>query len=300
MSQAVANQAQAYRWRHSCRRGFSLIELLVVIGLLVILLSIFLPYAMKVRETEGRARCAENLRTIAAGLQKYAHDNKGLLPRVVYDPRHHPDGYSAFTGAASPDPFAAGTEVRPNDVTASLWLLVRAGLVQPSAFVCPSTSQIPDPHGMAECKRRSNFSARGNLSYSYACPFSSALAYTLNDYLPADFALLADRNPGKSASGSDVTGPPYDAPPMAIARANSNNHGRAGQNVLYADGHVSFQPTPYCGIGNLAVRDNIYTALTPRPLKKGESPPGAGSGFVGRDIGPAWDHDSYLVPTEQD
>lgn len=300
MSLAAVKQAQPYGWRHSCRRGFSLVELLVVIGLSVILFSIFVPYVAKVRESESRARCAENLRMIASALQQYSKDNKGLLPRVVYDPAHNSDGYCAFTGADSPDPFAPGTQVQANDVTASLWLLVRAGLAQPSAFVCPSTQQVADRHGLAECRRRSNFSARGNLSYSYACPFSSALAYILNDYLPADFALMADRNPGKSASGSDVTAPPYDAPPLQIARANSNNHGRAGENVLYADGHVSFQTTPYCGIGSAARRDNIYTALTARPLKKGDSPPGWGNGAVGPNIGPAWDHDSYLVPTEQD
>lgn len=300
MSHLWSKQAQAHRWQHSGHRGFSLVELLVVIGLAVILLSIFVPYVATVRENECRARCAENLRMIASALQQYSKANKGLLPRVVYDPAHNPDGYCAFTGADSPNPFAPDTQVRPNDVTASLWLLVRTGLAQPSNFVCPSTQQVPDRHSLAECRRRSNFSGRGNLSYSYASPFSSALAYILNDYLPSDFALMADKNPGKSATGSDVTGPPYDAPPLQVARANSNNHGRAGENVLYADGHVSFQPTPYCGIGSAALRDNIYTALTPRPLKKGQSPPGWGNGFVGPNMGPAWDHDSYLVPTEQD
>lgn len=294
------NQAQAYGPRQSCRHGFSLVELLVVIGMAVILLSIFVPYVARVRETESRARCAENLRTIANALQQYSKGNKGLLPRVVYDPAHTPNGYCAFTGADSPSPFVPDSQVRPNDVTASLWLLVRAGLVQPSSFVCPSTQQVADRHSLAECRRRSNFSGRGNLSYSYASPFSSALAYILNDYLPSDFALMADKNPGRSPPESDVTAPQYDASPLQIARANSNNHGRAGENVLYADGHVAFQPTPYCGIGNAALRDNIYTALSPKPLKKGDSPPGWGNGAVGPNIGPAWDHDSYLVPTDQD
>lgn len=282
------------------RRGFSLVELLVVIGIAVILFSIFVPYVVKVRETENRAKCAENLRMIAAGLQSYARINHGLLPRVIYDPAHNPDGYCAFTGAASPDPFARDSQVKPNDVTASLWLLVRVGLAQPALFVCPSTSQAPGPGEVSDWKHRSNFTGPQHLSYSYASPFSSALGYTLNDYLPADFALMADKNPGKSPGGSDVTAPAYSDPPMEIARANSNNHGRAGQNVLYADGHVAFQNTPYCGVGKGMQRDNIYTALEPKRLKKGQSPPAELNGVVGRDVGPAWDHDSYLVPTDQD
>jgi len=63
-----------------------------------------------------------------------------------------------------------------------------------------------------------------------------------------------------------VTEPPYSAQPFKLARANSNNHGRAGQNVLYADGHVEFQNSPFCGMlrastfgGTNTMRDNIYT-----------------------------------------
>jgi prepilin-type N-terminal cleavage/methylation domain-containing protein/prepilin-type processing-associated H-X9-DG protein len=282
------------------RRGFSLVELLVVIGIVVILLSIFVPYVAKVRETENRARCAENLRTILSGLQNYAHGNHDVLPRVVYDPAHNPEGYCAYTGAASPDPFSADSQVRPNDVTASLWLLVRAGLAQPALFVCPSASQSVDSSSPSEWRKRSNFRGRRYLSYSYASPFSGAPGYTLNDYLPADFALLADMNPGKSAADSDVTWPAYSDPPLELARANSKNHGRAGQNVLYADGHVAFQTTPYCGVGKGLLRDNIYTALQQRPVQKGQNVPTERNGVIGRDTGPAWDRDSYLVPTEQD
>lgn len=281
-------------------RGFSLVELLVVIGIVVILFSIFVPYVAKMRETENRARCAENLRQILGGLQLYAHANHNLYPSVSYDPAHNPNGYTAFTGANSPDPFAPDTQVRPNDVTASLWLLVRAGAAQPAAFICPSGDDTPDVSDPAVWRQRSNFTSGQHLSYSYASPFSAAPAYVLNDYLPADFALMADKNPGISRAGSDATAPAYNDPPLQIAQANSNNHGRAGQNVLYADGHVAFQTTPYCGFGNGMLRDNIYTALRRTPLKKGETPPGEGNGVLGRDIGPAWDKDSYLLPTEQD
>ena len=281
-------------------RGFSLVELLVVIGIVVILFSIFVPYVARVRETDHRARCAENLRTIMAGLQAYARRNGGMLPRVVYDPAHTPNGYTAYTGAASADPFAPDTQVRPNDVTASLWLLVRAGYAQPGLFICPSTYDAIDPADPASWKHRSNFTSGQHLSYSYASPFSAAAGYTLNDYLPADFALMADKNPGISRRGSNVQAPSCYAPPFEVAQANSNNHDRAGQNVLYTDGHVAFQPTPYCGVGHDARRDNIYTALQRTPLAKGQSTPAQGNGVVGRDVGPAWERDSYLVPTEQD
>ena len=300
---ALFIQHSSFRIQHSSRgpRAFSLVEFLVVIGIIVILISIFVPYIAKVRETDHRARCAENLRALIAALHSYSHDNKGVFPRVTYDPAHNPDGYVAYTGAAAPDPFARDTAVRPNDVTASLWLLVRFGFAKPSDFICPSTYDSPEPLDPGPTSsRRSNFTNSHHLSYSYASPFSSAPGYLLNDFLPADFALMADKNPGVSSTGSDVTAPAWNSKPLDLARANSNNHLRAGQNVLYTDGHVSFQPTAYCGVGKEARRDNIYTALSRVPIAKGKTPPAFGQGALGHDVGPSWDHDSYLVPTDQD
>jgi len=282
------------------KAGFSLVELLVLLAILVVLLSIFAPFLMRAKESDRRVRCTDNLRVIQQALKAYANANGNNLPRVTYEPSRSPTGYVAYTGAESPDPFARGSNVRPNDVTASLWLLVRAGLVAPARFVCPSAEDRAEATGAAV---RSNFGGPRNLSYSYASPFSAAPSYRLNtDLLKFDFAVVADKNPG-TGGGKNVTRPAYDAGPFALAKANSNNHGRAGQNVLYADGHVQFQPTPYCGVGEGAVRDNIYSAQSTTPLPEGREPGHpviAAPGFVARDIGPAWAGDSYLVPTDDD
>src|SRR3954463_15655915 len=119
--------------RPSRRRAFTAIELLVVIVLLLILASILVPYALKVRETSRRAQCRDNLRQIFQALQGYAGANGSYFPRVVHDPAV--GGYTAFTGADDPNPFAANSAVQPNDVTASLWLLGRGGdISDPRAF----------------------------------------------------------------------------------------------------------------------------------------------------------------------
>jgi prepilin-type processing-associated H-X9-DG protein len=276
------------------------VELLVLLAILVILVSIFVPYLLRVRETDRRVRCTDNLRVIQHALKSYATANGNNLPRVTHEPSRNPTGYVAYTGADSPEPFARGSNVRPNDVTASLYLLVRGGLVGAQRFVCPSAGDSPDSSPVSQ---RSNFSSARSLSYSYASPFSAAPGYRLNtDLLKFDFAVLGDKNPG-TAGGDAVTGPPYGAGPFQLAKANSNNHGQAGQNVLYADGHVQFQPTPYSGVGDGAVRDNIYTVVSTTPFAEGRDPTGAAiaaNGFVARDIGPAWAGDSYLVPTDDD
>ena len=195
--------------------------------------------------------------------------------------------------------------MQPNDVTAALWLLVRGRMVRTGSFVCPSTWNPSEPAAIdgkeVKAEDRSNFSDGSHLSYSYSSPYSSAPGYQMNDTQQSDFALMADKNPGVAPPDRDnVMGPAYDASPFELAKANSNNHGKAGQNVLYADGHVAFQMTPYCGVGSGRRRDNIYTALSPIPLTPGNRPPPYTNGFYGRNIGPSWTNDSYLVPTDDE
>jgi prepilin-type processing-associated H-X9-DG protein len=292
--------------------AFSLVELLVVIGIVVLLLSILIPYFSRLTEIDRRTRCANQLRDIQAGLQAYASANSKQLPRVLYDPSKSPSGYVAYTGADAQDPFVHGSKVRANDVTASLWLLVRGGYVQPKRFACPSAPEWADPLVVdgksVAAGLRGNFASRDHLSYSYASPFSAAAGYRLNtDWLKGDFAVLADKNPGVLGAGDNVAAPAYDAEPFQLSQGNSNNHNKAGQNVLYADGHVAFLTTPYCGVGAVGLdfvngvkRDNIYTALELTPLPEGSSPPVEGNGYYGREIGPAWSGDSYLVPTDDE
>jgi len=282
--------------------GFTIIELLVAAAAMLIVLAIFIPYLEKFRESARRTACAQHLEVLGNALRKYAQDNGFNYPRVRYDALANPNGYAAFTGAWSDNAFATGTSVAASDVTASLWLLLKSGYIKdPGLFICPGSENWADPmtdaHGRASSlAHRANFQAANNLSYSYATPFSNAFNYRLNsDHLPADFALMSDKNPGFATSGSAVIGPARNAPPLDMAGANSFNHQRAGQNVLFAAGNVNFQPNPYCGVAG----DNIFTALAPQRLN-GEHPALDAVGYIGPAIGPAYEFDSYLVPTAAD
>jgi prepilin-type N-terminal cleavage/methylation domain-containing protein len=61
-------------------RAFTLVELLVVIGIVALLIAILLPALNRARAAATQVQCLSQLRQIILGLHIYAHDNGGWLP----------------------------------------------------------------------------------------------------------------------------------------------------------------------------------------------------------------------------
>jgi len=61
-------------------RAFTLVELLVVTGLIALLVAILLPVLTRAREHARIAQCANNIRQIYHSVLMYTNENKGILP----------------------------------------------------------------------------------------------------------------------------------------------------------------------------------------------------------------------------
>jgi prepilin-type processing-associated H-X9-DG protein len=244
----------------------TLVGLGTVAGLILFVILLAIPALNLVKKIAIKNVCGTNLKGLGTAMTVYANDYDDMYPQLPgTGPWSEDLGFPFFLDR--PD-FSNAQSNTLRNISASLYLLVRYADVAPSSFVCPYSEMQPFD-GINPTQKKIielwdfGYDPYAHVSYAYHNPYGK---YPPDGTLSAAFAVMADMSPWLRDGNFVMPGSESDQQvnrPAIITVTDKTTwktgtgryHDGQGQNVLYADGHTSWETQPNVGVKN----DNIYT-----------------------------------------
>lgn len=230
------------------KRAFTLVELLVVIGIIAVLVAILLPSLAKARRAAMTLQCASILREMGMAVGMYVNENRGWrVPNWINDPNGLITTNKPIT---APSPVAY-TEVmwfnntsfrahfpHPTTVSGSKWFSVDRKWICPMASACLDNPGGSGLFRIADCYGQSVQGMPDDWPDIWVARGlrSSQILH------PADALEFAD---GMNASITKLHSPNYVGE-VTMANNSANKNATAyrhdgGANILFFDGHVDWR-----------------------------------------------------------
>lgn len=257
-------------------RGFA------AIGITIPVAAFFLAggYAAltRPRSVAYRMYCGTNLSGIGKAMLIYSSDYDDELPRA--GGRNSKWG-STPNWQANTAAEAYGLNDGPGQasISANFYLLVKYAEVEPEKLFCRGDKETTE-FTLAKYKIRNKElvdlwdfgpDPSKHCGYTYHIPYGP---YSLTSSSDPGLAVAADRNPWldthaqRARPVTDWTRFDPNGTRESTKLGNAITHQNDGQNVLFIDGHTSFEKQSFCGLND----DNIYTVQNGTDVKKGALP----------------------------
>lgn len=263
-------------------KGFTLVELLVVVGIIALLVTILMPTLGRAMELARRSICGANLNTIGKGMHIYLAEHEAFP--LLYDG----GAVDAVLDTTTHDDDIWNEAVLKTNAMQNVWLLIKAGTSE-KAFQCPSDGDIKERSKFnIDPLRKYGWVDKKNFSYGLHKPYDDVIGTgenkaPLTQTPQGNFVIMADKNDGSQGPGRIYWRTDNDC-------NKPSNHKDDGFNCLTYQGSVKFHKAKMgtqdanseAGVND----DDIYTVGDP-PVNTVP---------IGADQNPTKDTDTFIVP----